>query len=145
MYVFAYISLAITVFVIWFMPKRLSRQEIYVTWGIMATLALSVDLIFGMVYDLYDFVTKDIPVKDIFLQDALPPSFGVIFLNFMPKRRLHFIIYLFFVTVCSILYELLSIKFGYLIYKGWSIWYSVPFYFIGMLFLRWHLFFIRNR
>lgn len=38
-----------------------------------------------------------------------------------------------------------GLKFHYLVYKGWSIWYSAIIYFLGMLYLRWQLFFIRSR
>ncbi len=142
---FAIVSVAITICFIWFMPKRLSKQEIYITWGIMAALTLIIDLIFGLVYDLYDFATPNVTLIDIFLQAALPPSIGVIFLNFMPEKRSRFIPYLLLVTLSSVIFEWLCIMFKYLVYKGWSIWFSAIFYFLGMIYLRWHLFFIRRR
>ncbi|MDQ1913276.1 CBO0543 family protein [Paenibacillus sp. GD4] len=140
-----FITLVITLFIIWFMPKRLSKQEIYITWGWMACLTLITDLLFGATLDLYDFVESDITVADIILQVTLPPSIGVIFLNFIPKKTLHFIIFLIVVTFVSSLYEWVATETGYLIFKGWKWWYSIPVYPLGMIYLRWHLNFIRKR
>ncbi|MDG0809978.1 hypothetical protein [Cohnella rhizosphaerae] len=44
----------------------------------------------------------------------------------------------------SILFEWLSLKSGYLVNKGWRLYYSIPVYALGLLFLRWHLRFIRS-
>lgn len=145
MYAFACITVACTLIIIWFMPKHLSRKEFYITWITMAAVTIYTDLTFGLVFDMYDFVSPDTPLLDLFVQATLPPSFGIIFLNFMPKSLLHFIPYLLFVVLISLLYESLSVAFAFLIYKGWKLWYSAPFYFFGMIYLRWHLHYIRSR
>lgn len=145
MFAFGYISLAITATIVWFMPKHLTKQEIYITWLILSGLTVNTDLVFGFVFDLYDFVDEGIPLKDLFLQWFLPPSFGIIFLNFMPLKRSSFMWYLAVVVLISVFFEALSLQFHYLVYKGWSLWYSAIIYFLGMIYLRWHLFFIRSR
>lgn len=145
-FIFPYITLAITIAIIWFMPKQLSRKEIYITWGFMAALTVYTDLSFGAVLDLYDFGNSPkIDFYDLPLQATLPASFAIIFLNFMPQRKIHFVIYLILTVLFSLIYEWISLLTEYLVYKGWKMWYSIPFYVIGMLFLRWHLFFLRKR
>lgn len=118
MFIFAYISLAVTVTIICFMPKRLTKREMYITWFIMSGLTIYINLLFGYIMDLYDFVDKEILLHDLFLQWALPSSFAILFLNFMPEKRGPFVWYLIGVTVISVLYELLSLHFAYLVYKG---------------------------
>ncbi len=111
----------------------------------MAALTIYTDLSFGFILDLYDFFEPTVNFADLPLQALLPPSIGLIFLNFMPKKVQHFFVYLIGVVLISILFEYLSILTGYLIYKGWKLWYSVPFYLFGMIYLRWHLFYLRKR
>lgn len=66
LYTFAYISLAFATINLIFMPKRLSKQEICVTWSVMDALTFITDLLFGLTYDLYDFATKDVPLSNLF-------------------------------------------------------------------------------
>ncbi|ANS76789.1 hypothetical protein AWM70_21205 [Paenibacillus yonginensis] len=141
---FGYISLFVFLMVIVFMPKILSLREIYLTWGWMSFLTLFTDLIFGAVLDLYDFVGPGISFADLFLEAALPASYGIITANFLPEKNSNFIWYLLGVIVTALLYEWLSLEAGYLVYKGWKLIYSIPVYILGTLFLRWHLRFIRS-
>ncbi len=112
----------------------------------MAALTIYTDLSFGFILDLYNFVEPTLNFADLPLQALLPPSIGLIFLNFMPKKKCSTsFFYLIGVVLISIPFEYLSILTGYLIYKGWKLWYSVPFYLFGMIYLRWHLFYLRKR
>lgn len=141
---FGYVSLAITILIIWFMPKRITRKEIYITWGWIAAITVYSDLVFGLILDLYDFVEPEMNFLDLLLQATLPPSFGIIFINFLPRKRRQFIAYLVAVVIISLFYEWLSLLTGYLVYKGWKLWYSAPFYLFGMIYLRWHLSYLRK-
>lgn len=93
-YVFAYTSLAIALVIAWLMPKHLTGREIYITWGWMAALTIYTDLSFGHIIDLYDFVDPSINFKYLALEAALAPAFVIIFLNFMPERKLYFIFFI---------------------------------------------------
>ncbi|RAP75247.1 CBO0543 family protein [Paenibacillus montanisoli] len=142
---FAYGSLAVALIIVWFMPKRLTRREIYLIWGFVAGATVYADLTLGVVFDLYDFLeTAKIDLVDLPLQATLAPAYSVIIANFMPSRTRSFVYYLIGVVLFSLLFERLSVISHYIIYKGWKWYYSVPAYAAGMVFLRWHLGYIRK-
>lgn len=141
---FGFITLCFTLPFVWFMPKRISLKEIYISWGWLAAITFNIDLIFGLILDLYDFESPSITIEDLILQFLLPPSFGVIILNFMPFRKRDFVLYLIGMTLFAITYEVLSLLTGYLVYKGWKLWFSVPFYALVILYLRIHLSLLRK-
>ncbi|MFC3803288.1 CBO0543 family protein [Cohnella sp. GCM10012308] len=141
---FAYASAVAAVAALIFSPKRLTRKEMYATYFVMIALTIYTDLCFGLLLDLYDFINPDVSLSDLILQVALPPTAGVLALNFMPNGNKLFVLYLVVAVVLALLFEWLSLKTGYLIYKGWKLYYSLPVYVFGLLFLRWHLRFIRR-
>lgn len=142
---FAYFSAAAAVAALIFLPKRLTGKEIYITYFVMIALTIYTDLCFGLLLDLYDFINADVSLSDLILQIALPPTAGVLALNFMPSGPKLFVLYLVTAVAAALFFEWLSLKTGYLVYKGWSLYYSLVVYVIGLLFLRWHLRFIRQQ
>jgi hypothetical protein len=138
----SYVIIAVIFFV---MPKRLTLQETYTTWIIVSLTAIISDIIFGVILDLYDLMKKPGPqFSDTFIEITLPACFGILYLNFMPKGTRKFILYCLSWVVFSVLYEQISRYFGYVTYKGWKVWYSVPYYMFACLFMRWHFWFIRK-
>lgn len=137
---------AIALLFVWFIPKRLSGKEIYITWWVMSALAVFTDLLLGVApFDLFDFLQDPKPeLLSILVEMTMPAAYGIIFLNFMPMRKQPFVFYLVGFVLLSVFMEWLTVRFGYLIYKGWNLWYSSLVYSIGCLFLRWHLFYIRG-
>lgn len=144
MLLFGYIATAIVVLIVLFMPKRITWREIYITWAVMVALTLLTDLVLGEIYELYDITIKGVTFHDLVFETFLPSSFGIIVVNFMPLLESYFVAYLFIGVSIAALFEFEAVHFGLLTYKGWSIWYSVFFYFLGMIFLRWHISFIRK-
>lgn len=59
MYVVA-ISLVV---IVWFMPKRLTRQEMYIIWIIVSYVEITVDLSLGHINDLYYFAQEQKSVQ----------------------------------------------------------------------------------
>ncbi|MDB5083244.1 MAG: hypothetical protein JWN30_130 [Bacilli bacterium] len=116
----------------------------YMTWIATAVVAYSLDGIFGGVLKLYYYLNSRIEIYDVFFQLVTVPPFGIIFLNFMPKKLLKFVVYSLVWTVISVLVEYLAVKIQLLVYNGWKPWYSPPFYFLGCVYLRWHLAFIKR-
>lgn len=110
----------------------------------MIALTIYTDLFFGLLLDLYDFVNPDMTISDLVLQLVLPPTAGVLVLNYMPSRKKWFVLYLILAVALALFFEWLSLKTGYLVYKGWSLFYSAAVYALGLLFLRWHLRFMRR-
>jgi hypothetical protein len=128
------------------MPKRLSRKEIYLTFGTVGYVALLLDIfILGTVFDLFDLGRPTIEgIGDTLSYAIIAPSLAVIFLNFykQEKRWLYTIIF----TVVSFLYEIILVKVGYMTLHGWNSLFSLPieFIFYGFWF-PWHLKLIRKK
>ncbi|MBO1515002.1 hypothetical protein [Metabacillus bambusae] len=123
-YIFTISSLVINILIILLVPIKLTRQEIYITWMFVTLNALTADLIFGDILDLYDLMDPGPQTYDLFVQITLPATFGILYLNFMPKSKKRFIYYLLFWVIFSTLFELISSYFGYIVYKGWKLWWT---------------------
>jgi hypothetical protein len=126
------------------MPKKLTRQEVYIIWIVVSFITIVSDLYFGDVLDLYDLLDPGHQHLDIVIELSLPAAFGLIYMNFMPEKRSHFLWYFLYWVVFSVIYEQISRYFGYVIYKGWKVWYSFLFYIFACLFMLWHYKFIRK-
>lgn len=134
------------VIVVWFMPKRLTRQEMYFIWIIVSYIEITVDLSLGHIMGLYFFAQDPkISPEALLIKMIVSPLFGIIFTNYMPKRLKPFIFYLVFWVSFSTFFEWLTIKYKYLTYKNWSLWYSFVFYIFAIIFMRWNLWFIRKK
>ncbi len=137
-------SLLINLLIIYFMPKHISKKEIYISWFVVALINLSSDIVLSLYFKFYELNGGGIQLSVHFLELTLGASYGIIFLNFMPENRMKFYVYTIVWVVYSLLFELLMVKVNFIHYAGWNIWYSAPFYFIYCWFLRWHLRFIRS-
>lgn len=144
-YWFPYVTMIFNLLFIRFMPKNLTKWEMYHTWWMLSALTIYSDLFFGDVLDLYDFGEKSIQFMDLPIEALLPPSFGIIFLNFLPENNKRYIIYLMFWTMFSVAYEWLTVFFGFERLKGWVPWYSAPIYLLVFIFLKWHLHSLRKK
>ncbi|MBS8263683.1 hypothetical protein DYI25_04405 [Mesobacillus boroniphilus] len=139
-----YLALLINLLIIWFMPKRLTNREIYTSWAVIALINLSTDILLDLYFNLYELGGPGVQIRVHFIEITLGASFGIIFLNFMPRKISAFVFYMAGWLVISILFELLMVKVGFIHYTGWKIWYSVPYYIAAFSFVRWHLYFIRK-
>ncbi|WP_163536258.1 CBO0543 family protein [Gracilibacillus sp. YIM 98692] len=142
---FVTIVTILLVIIAWFMPKRLTRTEIYIIFFTVSYIEIISDAIFGNIMDLYYFGGgEEISLEVLLIKVIMAPMYGIIFLNYMPERRSHFIIYWLVWVAFSTFYEWLTIVFGYLTYKNWTLWYSALFYLAAIPFFRWHFYFIRK-
>jgi hypothetical protein len=144
MWWFVYTAAMINLIIIWFMPKRLTRREIYVTWLVIVAINLSVDLMLSLYFKAYELDGKGIQPQVHLIEWLLGPSHGVIFLNFMPKRIRTFAIYVMGWLVYSLLFEAVTVHLHFVNYYTWKLWYSAIVYLLTFLFLRWHIWFIRK-
>ena len=139
-----YLALVINLLIIWFMPKRLTNREIYASWAVIALINLSTDVTLDLYFKLYELGGPGVQIGVHFIELTLGASFGIIFLNFMPRKINAFALYMTAWLVITILFELLMVKVGFIQYTGWVWWYSVPYYIASFFFVRWHLNFIRK-
>jgi hypothetical protein len=145
MWSFVFGAVVINLIIIYFMPKKITHKEIYITWFLITAITLFVDLIIGASLDLFDYgMDKKPRVPETIIEATLTPSAGIIFINFMPKKMGMFCIYVLAWTIFSVTFEWLSVKVGFLTYKGWDLKYSIPFYPVMSFFLRWHLYYLRK-
>lgn len=143
-YIFTITSLIINILLILKIPIKLTHQELYTGWLAVTINVLIADLFFADILDLYDLLEPGPQPFDLFIQITLPATFGILYLNFMPRSLKRFIPYLLLWVLFSVFYEVLSIYFGYVVYKGWKVWWSAIYYCGACLFMRWHFFFIRK-
>ncbi|QGQ95518.1 hypothetical protein EHS13_11825 [Paenibacillus psychroresistens] len=130
--------------ILWFMPKHLTRQEMYCTWLVMVFITREADQFLDLVFHLYDQLGPGVQWQVIVLQTLFPGAIGTIFLNFMPQNRLKFIAYLIACMCFSVIFEWITILTDYLTYRQWTLWYSAGVYIIGIILLRYHLAFLRT-
>jgi hypothetical protein len=144
MYWAPYLALVINLLIIWFMPMRLTAKEIYSSWAVIALINLSTDVALDLYFHLYELGGPGVQLRVHFIEVTLGASFGIIFLNLMPRKIHTFAFYMIGWLVITILFELLMVKVGFIRYTGWEWWYSVPYYIAAFFFVRWHLFFLRK-
>ena len=144
-YWFPFATIVVNLIMIWFMPKRITKREVYHAWWMLSALTIYTDLLVGDIIDWYDFGPKGIQLTELPIEALLPPSFGIIFLNFMPENQTRFFFYLIGWTSFSVFYEWMSVWFGFEVLKGWTPWASTPIYFMVFIFLRWHLHYSRKQ
>lgn len=143
-YIFTISSLVLITTIILLVPIKLTRQDIYLTWMFVTINVLFADLFFGDVLDLYDLIDPGPQAYDLFIQMTLPAAFGILYVNFMPKDKKRFIIYLLFWVTLSTAYEFLSSYFGYVIYKGWKLWWTPLYFVFACLITRWNYYFVHK-
>ncbi|WP_134702283.1 hypothetical protein [Ammoniphilus sp. YIM 78166] len=127
-----------------FMPKKLRWREIYLTFGVVSTLAFVSHTIVGVWFDAFDLGKKGgYGVADIFVMVIISPIMAIIFLNyFKPDKKW---IYAIIFSIVSFFYEWGAVQAGFMRLKWWHTWWSIPVYlFIFGIFLPWHLRYLRT-
>jgi hypothetical protein len=142
---FAIIVSIINGIIIIFMPKHMTKKEIYINWFILAYLALFLDILIGVVWDMFDYgPAASVELGTLIIEAVLPVSFGIIYMNFIPKDKKKYILYLIFWVLFSCFFEWLSVILGFMKYKTWTLFYSFLCYTGLYPFLYWNLNFIRK-
>ncbi|WP_090637396.1 hypothetical protein [Paenibacillus sp. UNC496MF] len=72
------------------------------------------------------------------LELVLGPSFGVLYVNFMPESRRRFWIYAAAWLVFAMLLEALLVHVRFIVYMHWHLGYSACFYAVALALARWH-------
>lgn len=143
--IFVLVVSIINLVIIFFMPKHMTKKEIYIHWFILAYLALSLDILIGVVFDMFDYgPNPSIELSSLIQEAVLPVTFGIIYLNFIPKDKKKYIFYFIAWVLFSCFFEYLTIVFGFMKYKTWTLFYSFLCYIALFLFLRWNLYFVRG-
>lgn len=137
---FPIISSIITLIILIFMPKRLTKGEIYITIGVIGYTTFALDIfIMATMFDVFDLGSPYIVgLGDIISYGVVATGLGVIFLNFYSEEKKW--LYVASFSLISLLYEIILVNIGYMDLKGWNSFYSIPVHIICYGFwFPWHL------
>lgn len=109
-----------------FMPKRISRVEIYATALFALFLEYLANYIFDFILKLYGYFKPGVDIIGFIVVVGVYPAINTIFLNYFPYKRkgLTKFIYILSASLFSLLYEWLSLKSKYFYHNGWNLWLS---------------------
>lgn len=127
--------------IVYFMPKRLSNVEMYVTSLFAIGLHLLFDMYLDVKYGLYGyFDPKFVNWEMLGVTFGIYPAVNIIFLNFYPLHQT-FLRKSFYIIMCSgmaVLYESIAVHTDLFYYNGWNLIYSAIVYPLLYLSLLWN-------
>ena len=140
--IFLIFSIVVFNLVACFIPKRLTKLEIYSSSLFALLLAVITDKFLDIKYDLYGYFGVGLEWQTVVVAVGIYPSANVIFLNYYPcygsvseKAR-----YILGWSLFAVAFEWASVKAGYFYYHDWTLWYSIvcypPIYYILALNLK---------
>ncbi|WP_411230538.1 CBO0543 family protein [Niallia taxi] len=133
--------------IVYIMPKRLSKVEMYVTSLFAIGLHLLFDIFLDVKYGLYGYFDPQFVNWEMLgVTFGIYPAVNIIFLNFFPFHQ-KFLRKAFYTIMCSgmaVLYELIAVHTDFFYYNGWNIIYSAFLYPFLFLSLMWNYYFIKK-
>lgn len=111
-----------------FMPKRLTRIEIYATSFFSLFYGKTVDEILDLKKNFYGYFGKGLQYIGLVMQFLIYPTVNLLFLNYFPHKLRNRILYILGWSVFSILFEQLTRKKKFFYYTKWKWWYSALLY-----------------
>jgi sensor histidine kinase YesM len=124
----ASLSIIMSLIVFW-MPKRITREEIYLTIGVIAAIVWTTDSIVGFLIDLFDIGKKqNIGLPELFLYSVIPSCFAVIYINVYQEEKK--LLYTAIFIALSLLAEWAAVLTGIMKLIHWNTFYSTPVYFV---------------
>lgn len=129
-----------------FIPKRLTKAEMYTTslfallWGHVVDMALDIKL------SLYYYFNRGLQWRDFFVPFLIYPAVSVLFLNLYPNKKGLFykICYITGWSIFSVVFEWLSARTRFFTHVRWKLWHSALLYPFLFLILLWHLRIVRK-
>ncbi|WP_248925981.1 CBO0543 family protein [Paenibacillus hamazuiensis] len=124
----------------YFVPKKMTWPQLYLTTFFSFCLQQLADLILNIKYDLYGFFQKGVDWASFLPIFGLFPAVSILFLNLFPynagigRKTL----YLLGWSAFSISYEACALKAGWFYYNGWKLSYSALIHPWLFLLLLWH-------
>ncbi|WP_407647395.1 CBO0543 family protein [Gracilibacillus salitolerans] len=124
-----------------FVPRRLSKIEIYATSIFAFVYGLSTDIILNLHYHLYGYFQEGFDWLGLLGIILYFPSISFLFLNFYPSNRKIWnkILYILLWSAFSTFFEWVSLQTEFFYYTSWKLWYSAllyPFIFL-ILIIHW--------
>ncbi|MEG6586719.1 CBO0543 family protein [Dendrosporobacter sp. 1207_IL3150] len=144
--IFLIVSILIFNVTAYFIPKRLTKLEMYSSSLFALLFAVIADKFLDLKYNLYGYFKPGLEWQTFVVAISIYPSANIIFLNYYPYRTsfLKKLVYVAGWCVFTVFFEWASIKSGYFYYNGWTLWYSALCYPFIYLILAWNLSIIRK-
>lgn len=122
----------------YFIPKKLSRSEMYSTSLFALLYGTLTDMVLDLHYNLYGYFEKGFQWTGLLVEFLYFPSINIIFLNLYPfsKKFYYKILYIIVWDIFSLFFEWFSVHSHIFYYNGWKLWYSglvYPFIFLILL------------
>lgn len=141
MIILVFISIFLLVIFAVFLPKRISKIEIYATSFFAYSFGVTIDIVLNFKYDLYGYGSEGAQIYTTFCIIIVYFSINTLYLNYFPisKKLPYKIIYILVWSIFSILYEAFILHTDMFYYNGWKLWYSFLLYPIifSILFFNW--------
>lgn len=144
---FLLLSILVLNGIAFWIPKKLTRHEIYVTSLFAGALAIITDTYLDLKHDLYGYFHVGPDYEVLLVLFGLYPAYNVIYLNLFPYMKGLYAkaVYLLLNWLFCLFYEWLSVQpFGFFYYNGWKLWYSALVYPFLLVTLLGHLLFVRQ-
>lgn len=122
----------------YFIPKRLTKGEMYNTALFTALLATICDVFLDLKYDLYGYFTKGVNWGSLPILIIFYPAVGIIFLNYYPYNHslLYKVFYILAFSLATVLLEYIALQTDLFYHNEWRLIYSVfcyPFVYLSIL------------
>ena len=133
--------------IVYLMPKRLSKREMYVTSLFAIGLHLLFDIFLDVKYGLYGYFDPHFVNWEMLgVTFGIYPAVNIIFLSFYPIHQTHWrkSFYIIMCSIMAVLYELIAVRTDFFYYNGWNLIYSALLYPFLFLSLFWNYYYIKE-
>ncbi|WP_051348396.1 hypothetical protein [Peribacillus kribbensis] len=130
MWILVYIFFIILIAVAYFVPKNLTKSELYTTSIFAVMYGLMTDEVLDLHYNLYGYFKHGFQWQGFLSSFMYFIPVSILFLNFFPVAgsTLKKIKYIIMWAIFSVVFEWLILQTAYLYYNGWKLWYSALLY-----------------
>lgn len=130
MYLIIIFCLIVFNIIAYFIPKKLSRSEMYSTSVFALLYGATTDMVLDLHYNLYGYFENGFQWAGLLVEYLYFPAINILFLNLFPysKKLKNKIIYFIEWETFSIIFEWCSVHTHLFYYNGWKLWYSALVY-----------------
>lgn len=120
----------ILLIVVLFMPKqKMNWLQIYCTYGVISAVTWIANSVFGVYIDLVDFGSGELTgIGEMLTYAFVPSSLAILFLNKLERDNRIKLTLLF--VLLSLFIEWTCHISGYMVYKEWNLFFSIPVYIV---------------
>ena len=125
--VFVLVSIVLFNAILLFIPKQLTKREMFATSFFSLTLQQTVDIYLALKYNLYGYFGGGVHYITLVAILGIYPAINLIYLNLFPFCRGILIkaIYITFWEFFALFYEWMAVRTGFFYHHGWEYWYSL--------------------